>query len=123
MFDANRGISLVIMILSVIVLMIIGLFVYQEFFSIKGGEDNINFSETGNLMINNPGLEENIWYLSYETLGASAKSIKLSFDNDSVCKNEVDSCSNLNSGGKVDVKGVETNGIVLVKEIKLENSN
>jgi hypothetical protein len=123
MFDANKGISLVIMILSVIVLMIMGLFVYQEFLSPIGGEDNINFSETGNLIINNPGFEENVWYLSYETSGVSAKSVKLSFDDDSICKNESNSCSNLIIGDRVDVKGVESNGIVLVKEIKLEDSN
>jgi hypothetical protein len=119
MFDTNKGISLVIMILSVIVLMIIGLFVYQEFFSSKGGEDNINFSETGNLIINNSGFEENIWYLSYEVPGSSANSVKLSFSDDSVCKNESNSCSNLITGDRVDIKGVESNGIVLVKELKL----
>ncbi len=119
MFNTNRGISLVIMILSVIVLMIIGLFVYQEFFSFKGGEDNINFSETGNLMINNPGFKENIWYLSYEVPGSPANNVKLSFSDDSVCKNESNSCSNLITGDRVDIKGVENNGIILVKELKL----
>jgi len=123
MFETNKGISLVIMIISVIVLMIIGLFVYQEFFTFKGGEDNVNFSKTGNLMINNPGFEENIWYLSYETKGSSANSIKLSFDDNSICKNETNLCSNLNIGERVDIKGVESSGVVLVKELKLETSN
>ena len=124
MLEANKGISLVIMILSVIVLMIIGIFVYWEFFSSTGEEENINFSEEGNIIINNPGFAENIWYLSYEKSGAPANSIKLSFDGNSVCKNETDLCSDLVSGERVEIRGMENNGEVLVRELKLmENLN
>jgi hypothetical protein len=123
MIEKNKGISLIIAILSVIVLIIIVFFVYQEFFSFKGEKENINFLKTGNLIINNPGLENNIWYLSYESQGSPAKLAKLSFDEDSVCRNKVDSCSELNVGERVDVKGVEKNGEVLVKEIKLDEAS
>lgn len=119
MFESSKGISLIIMILSVIFIMIIGLFVYQEFFSSKGGEENINFSRTGNLINNNPGFENNIWYLSYETPGAPANSVKLSFDEESFCKNGNNSCFNLSVGARVEVKGIEKGGNVLVKELEV----
>jgi len=118
MIETNKGISLVIMILGVIFLMIIGLFVYREFLSSSGEESNINFSEEGNLIINNPGFEANIWYLSYEAVGNSANSVKLSFDQDSVCKNGSNSCLNLTIGERVNIKGIKSNEIVLVKELK-----
>lgn len=117
MVETNKGISLIMSILGIIVLMIIGLFVYQEFFSTKGEADNVNFSEIGNLIINNPGFEENAWYLSYEISGVSANSVKLSFDEDSICRNETNSCSDLTSGERVEVRGLENNGMVVVREI------
>jgi len=122
MLEANKGISLVIMILSVIVLMIIGIFVYWEFFSSSGEEENINFFKEGNIIINNPGFIGNVWYLSYENFGAPANSIKLSFDGDSVCKNENNLCSDLINGERVEIRGVENNGEVLVRELKLIES-
>jgi hypothetical protein len=118
MVETNKGISLVIMILGVIVLMIIGLFVYREFLSSSGEENNINFSQEGNLIINNPGFENNIWYLSYESSGSPTNSAKLSFDKDSVCKSASGSCSNLTIGERVNIKGIRSNEIVLVKELK-----
>lgn len=122
MVETNKGISLVIMILGVIVLMIIGLFVYREFLSSNGEEDNINFSQEGNLIINNPGFENNIWYLSYEFSGSPANSAKLSFNEDSICKNASGSCSNLTIGERVNIKGIKNDEIVLVKELKAINN-
>lgn len=119
MIETNKGVSLIIMILGVIVLMIIGLFVYQEFLSPKGEEDNINFSKSGNLIINNPGFDAGIWYLSFESQGASANSVKLLFDKESICRNENNSCSSLLAGSRVDIKGIENNGAVLIKELRL----
>jgi hypothetical protein len=116
MLETNRGISLIIMILGVIVLTIIGLFVYWEFFSSTREEENINFAEEGNLLINNPGFMENVWYLSYESAGSSAKSAKLSFDEDSICNGEMN-CSNLVSGERVKIKGIENSGEVLVRKL------
>jgi hypothetical protein len=116
MLETNKGISLVIMILGVIVLTIIGLFVYWEFFSSAREEESINFAEEGNLLINNPGFAENVWYLSYESVGSSARSAKLSFDEDSVCNGEMD-CSSLVSGERVKIKGIENNGEVLVRKL------
>lgn len=116
MSESNKGISLVIMILSIILLMIIGLFVYWEFFSNDNKEEDIFFKE-GNLMINNPGFIEGVWYLSYESQGNSANSIKLSFNENSICNNETN-CSDLVSGDRVEIRGVETNNEVLIKELR-----
>jgi hypothetical protein len=118
MIETNKGTSLVIMILSVIVLVIIGLFVYQEFFTSTGNKQNINFIEEGNLVFNNPGLVENVWYLVYDTEGAAANNVKLIFDENSVCKNQT-SCSDLMIGQDVEIRGVKNNGEVLVKELRL----
>jgi hypothetical protein len=123
MSETNKGISLVIMILSIILLMIVGLFVYWEFFTINSEGENINFFKEGNLMINNPGFMKGVWYLSYEFQGSPANSIKLSFDKDSVCKNETNLCSDLISGERVEIRGIETDGEVLVKELRKINLN
>jgi hypothetical protein len=119
MFDANKGISLIITALSVIVFIIIGFFTYQQFFSNAGAEENINFSRVGNLVINNPGLEENTWYLVYENPGSPASNVKLSFDNKSVCKNQDNSCLDLVAGDRASIKGIDANGKILVRELEI----
>ncbi len=124
MIETNKGTSLVIIILSVIVLIIISLFVYWQFFSSTGEKENINFIEEGNIIINNPGFVENIWYLSYETVGAPANSVKLIFNEDSICENETNSCLDLTIGDRVEIRGLENNGEVLVKKLeKIETLN
>jgi len=45
-----------------------------------------SFSKTGNVVINNPGLEKNVWYLIYEEPGKPALSAKLSFPEGSKCQ-------------------------------------
>jgi len=121
MSESNKGISLVIMILSVIFLMITTLFVYWQFFTIDGEEENINFSKEGNLIINNPGFIENVWYLSYESQGNPAISVRLIFNEKSICNNGTNLCSDLVIGERVEVKGIELDGEVLVKELKNKN--
>ena len=124
MIETNKGVSVVVMILSIIVVMIIAFFAYQQFFSHGSTEENINFSKTGNLVVNNPGMESNIWYLIYENLGSPAVSTKLSFDEKSICNKESSSCLDLIVGEKVLIKGIEENGTVLVRELELlESSN
>jgi hypothetical protein len=111
------------MILSVILLLIIGFFVYWEFLSSETKKENINFFKEGNILINNPGFEEGIWYLSYETQGSPANSIKLSFDETSVCKNQKNSCLYLIAGERVEIRGIERNNEVLIKELKVLSDN
>jgi len=124
MIEANKGVSLVIMILSVIVVMIIGFFAYQQFFTHNGAKENINFSRTGNLVINNPGLESDVWYLIYEIPGNPAIPAKLSFNEKSVCKNQSNSCLDLIVGERVSIKGIERENEVAVREMEfLDNAS
>lgn len=113
---------MVIAILSIIVLVIIGFFAYQQFFSHTGADGNINFSRAGNLTINNPGMEENVWYLIYESPGSPANTAKLVFDDKSVCKNESNSCLDLITGRRINVKGINNDNEVLVREMEFLDS-
>lgn len=113
---------MVVAILSIIVLFIIGFFTYQQFFSHSGTDGNINFSRPGNLTINNPGMEDNIWYLVYESPGSPANTVKLAFNDKSVCKNESNSCLDLITGRRVDIKGIKNDSEVLVREMKFLDS-
>ncbi|MDD5098229.1 MAG: hypothetical protein PHD31_00680 [Candidatus Pacebacteria bacterium] len=110
----EKGISMVIMFLSVLVLGIFSVFIYHQFFSNDSSIEENNFIKTGNLVKDNPGLEPGVWYLVYEMPGSPAINKKLSFDDKSIC---FDSCSELIQGEKVIIKGIENNGIVLVREL------
>lgn len=118
MIETNKGTSLVIMILSVMVLVIISLFVYREFFAVTGNKQNINFIEEGNIVFGEPGSTDIVWHLVYDTEGAPANNVKLIFDENSVCKNKT-SCSDLMLGQRVEIRGVKNDGEVLVKELRL----
>lgn len=118
MIEANRRVSLAVIFLSVIVAAIICFFVYQQFFSAVGKKENVDFSRTGNLVLNNPGLESGVWYLIYESPGSPANSVKLSFEEESVCGNQGDSCLDLIVGERVLIKGIRTENTVLVREMK-----
>lgn len=63
------------------------------------------------LIINNPGMEEDVWYLVYDEPGSPAKSVKLFFE-------EVPS---INIGDRVTVEGVIEGEKVIVKRI-VDNS-
>jgi spore germination protein GerM len=86
-------------------------------------EMQVNFSRTGNLMINNPGLDKDTWYLSYETAGKPANQTKLNFDEKTVCLTESGSqnCLNLdlNAGDRVSIEGAEKNGSVTISKLVL----
>ena len=123
MIETNRGVSLVVTTLTIIVIAIIGFFVYQQFFTHSGRDENINFTRDGNIVINNPGLESDIWYLIYETPGNPANNIKLTFNVKSICRNDSNSCADLIAGERVSIKGIESNGTVLVREVEfLDNT-
>jgi len=118
MTETNKGVSLVVIVLSVIVFMIMGFFVYQQFFSQSGKKEAVNFSRTGNLVIDNPGMEPGVWYLIYEDPGSPANSAKLSFDSKSVCRNQDNSCLDLVVGERVSVKGIKGGDTVAVREME-----
>jgi len=79
------------------------------------------FSESGNLIKNNPGLKEGVWYLSYEEPGSPGLKVELDFTDESECSvgGEEKDCDNLNleSGVRVQVNGVKENGSVKVDKL------
>ncbi len=114
--DTNKGVSIVVVVLSAIVVIIFAVFVYQQFFKSESVSENIDFNRTGNLIMNNPGFEEGVWYLIYETPGSPANSVKLSFDENSSCGNK--NCSDLKIGERVSVSGLNKDGSVIVKKLE-----
>lgn len=78
------------------------------------------FSETGNLVRNNPGLEPDMWYLVYEKPGAPSLHEKLRFDAESRCgsENALTRCTvSFDQGQRVSVVGEMETGGVLVKKL------
>jgi len=95
--------------------------VYASTFIINAGAVETNFSQTGNLARNNPGMEKNTWYLLYEEPGQPAISAKLIFSDTSACQlsaKEVKCQSaKLYIGQKVTVFGKFNSGNVAVDKI------
>lgn len=88
---------------------------------LKPSEGTLNFSETGNIAKNNPGLKPNAWYLIYEQPGAAALNVELSFDENSFCQiNSVSQpclITTFSNGDKIEVTGRETDNLVIVKNL------
>jgi len=80
----------------------------------------------GTLLINNPGMLEDVWHLSYEDDTSSIMIVKLRLDDETDCLLDADYCKKLFasdekiSGKKVRVKGVEDNDYLLVRKITKE---
>lgn len=86
--------------------------------------EEINFSKSGNLIRNNPGLRPNTWYLLYEQPGAAALSVILTFDDKSECyigqSREMCGLASFQdgNGNAASVDGVsQSNGSVLVRKL------
>lgn len=84
--------------------------------------EEVNFSERGNLIRNAPGLEEDIWYLSYEKPGSPGLKVELSFGTDECTTPEGEPCDELLSdeliGKRVEVTGVKKGETVRVRSLK-----
>ncbi len=100
--------------------------------SVPGGEtftqpvSNIepNFSKTGVLMKDNPGLVPGVWYLSYEAPGQPGLKIQLDFHAKSTCSVEGSDqdCSQLDEnlvGERATVGGVEAGNKVWVHTLRV----
>jgi hypothetical protein len=98
--------KLIIFLLCVVLLIVI--FVKVDFSS---KEEDINFVKTGNVVINNPGMEEDVWYLIYEEPGNPAKSVKLFFKED----------PSIDVGDRITIEGIFDGEKVVVKRI-VDNS-
>jgi hypothetical protein len=115
-----------------VVFLLILMFVAGAYFFImnferkeKQEEVEFTFSVTGNLIINNPGLDEDRWYLVYDKEGASGVTKKLTIEeNDIACKGEEKECSNFFNleddvaGERVEIKGEEDGSEVIVYQIE-----
>ncbi len=92
----------------------------------EGEEETAGFSETGNIVINNPGFEEDVFYLSYEKPGQVGLSEKLIFNEDSSCVKEQEVNCNETipenredwSGKRVKVDGSETEEGIIVEKLE-----
>ena len=72
------------------------------------------FNETGNLIKDNPGLEEG-WYLLYEKPGNPGLTARLVINKNTICKNKT--CEELLAGDRASISGIILGNNVLVKEI------
>lgn len=83
----------------------------------------INFSKTGNIVINNPGYPENVWHIIYEEPGKPAITKALQFTNNSICfKDTTESECNpdsLETGTRVELKGFEKEDEIEVKTLQI----
>jgi hypothetical protein len=118
----------------VVVFLLILMFVAGGYFFIinfetkgkdKESEVEVDFSATGNLIMNNPGLEEGKWYIVYEKEGSPGVTKKLVIgENDIACKGEEGNCSDFFNfknniiGERVELKGEERGSEVVVYEVE-----
>ena len=83
-----------------------------------------DFEKTGNIAINNPGFEEDVWYLIHEAPGQPALFEKLFFDENSVCIYEEDETEcdleNFTQGSRVKVIGEKIGDAVNVFRLIFE---
>lgn len=86
-----------------------------------------NFSETGNIVKDNPGLKPGVWYLVYEKSGAPALNAEIKFNEDSLCQIGATSqaCQQiaLEVGDRATVTGWEANGILIVKNMVIQKTS
>lgn len=92
-------------------------------------ESDINFSESGTSVKNLPGLENDRLYIIYEEPGQPALRAELAFDEDSLCgdgKTKIVCMAlsisdyGLANGRAIEVRGIESDGIVTVRELVLK---
>ena len=88
------------------------------------GKPVADFNEVGNIVRNNPGYPEGVWFLVYEEPGSPALSKALSFTDDSLCiKEEGFICDpdELEEGERVEIEGVDKEGEVEVMTLRYVN--
>lgn len=90
-------------------------------------EMQTNFSETGNLVKDNPGFKPGVWYLVYEKPGAPALNAEFKFNEDSFCQvgSVSQSCqiTPFETGDRVQVTGWKINDAVIVKNMVIKKTS
>ncbi len=120
-----------IVVFLLILMFVAGAYFFIINFEIKGKdkevgvEVEVDFIVTGNLIINNPGLEKEKWYIVYEEEGSPGITKKLVVgENDTTCKGEEADCSDFFNfkdnitGERVELKGKERDSEVVVYEVE-----
>jgi len=90
-------------------------------------ETQANFSETGNLVKDNPGFKPGVWYLVYEKPGAPALNAELKFNEDSFCQvgSVSQSCqiTPFEAGDRAQVTGWKIDDAVIVKNMVIQKTS
>lgn len=83
---------------------------------------SIDFEKTGNLVKDNPGMEEGVWYLVFDEPGAPGSNVKLDFTESSICAEgqENNTCdpTQFTQGDRVKVLGQSADGMVRVMRLE-----
>jgi hypothetical protein len=84
-------------------------------------DKSINFNHIGNFHMSDPKLKSNEFYLIYETPSAPALSVRLYFNNKTICQDYSGeaSCPQpvFGDGAKIQILGTKVNNYVVVKKV------
>lgn len=87
-------------------------------------KDSHDFEQTGLLIRNAPGLTPGVWYLQYEEANNPSLTMRLSFDDESICSDieKKGPCerSIFKNNLPVTIRGMRENDGILVKEMDVE---
>lgn len=112
-------------ILGLILLPLLGVAVWLLFSAVAAPEPPVDFSKSGNLAMNSPGLKPDVWHLMYEEPGKPGLSVELSFDEKSLC-GTVDAMEPCNlafdQGQRVHVTGITENSLVHVETLTFDEA-
>jgi len=94
--------------------------------NLKAEEKQADFSQTGNITRDNPGMKQGVWYLVYDKPGTPALNAELKFNEDSMCQisGATNPCQQiaLEIGDRAEITGWEVNGIVIVKNMVIQGT-
>ena len=95
--------------------------------NLKAGEKLTDFSETGNITKDNPGMKQGIWYLVYEKPGEPALNAELKFNEDSLCQtgsiSQLCQETTIETGDRAEVTGWKINGAVIIKNMVIQKTS
>lgn len=80
-------------------------------------QESINFTESGNLVKNNPGLKPEVWYLVYEAPGSPALSKELQFDDKTMCGTTTCNPATFSQGERVRITGIIQGDTIIVRTV------
>lgn len=86
---------------------------------VSAPEQKTSFNQTGNLVRDNPGMEEGAWYLIYDEPGAPGKFVKLFFEGSSICGGVLcqDILTEQIKGSRIEIEGKKVDDQVEVSRL------